>query len=410
TVTYSKVGGPSWLTVEADGRVSGVPGINDSGNSPFRVRATASGVLCTDFELRIPVTAPADLRAHYELNGALTDTAASYHGSGQGGGPTYLSGWFDKAADLDGTDDYVQLPAGFLNGVTDCTFAARFRWDGGNSWQRVFDFGNNTTQYIVLTPNSAAGTLRFTISTTGNASEQILETPMPAPGDWTTVAIVLSGDTGTLYVNGAVASTGTITLDPANIAPVLNYLGKSQWPDPYFNGAIDDLRIYNRALNATEVRSLAVPPAATIVPRSGYSAWKAGFTFPVGQSQPEADPDQDGQANLIEWLLGTDPLVLGPDSGKTLAAQRLTAEQVGLTGDKTYLGLAARIRKDRPATTLIPEAAATPDGLAAAQAATQVLQAGPPVDDGDFEIITWYYTVPIEDGATGFIRLRVIQN
>jgi len=159
-----------------------------------------------------------------------------------------------------------------------------------------------------------------------------------------------------------------------------------------------------------KVRSFAVPPAATIVPRSGYSAWKAGFTFPVGQSQPEADPDQDGQANLIEWLLGTDPLVLGPDSGKTLAAQRLTAEQVGLTGDKTYLGLTTRIRKDRPATTLIPEAAATPDGLAAAQAATQVLQAGPPVDDADFEIITWYYTVPIEDGANGFIRLRVIQN
>jgi hypothetical protein len=35
------------------------------------------------------------------------------------------------------------------------------------------------------------------------------------------------------------------------------WLGKSQWNDPYLNGAIDELRVFNRALNSGEVAYLA---------------------------------------------------------------------------------------------------------------------------------------------------------
>jgi len=38
-----------------------------------------------------------------------------------------------------------------------------------------------------------------------------------------------------------------------------------------------------------------------------------------------------------------------------------------------------------------------------------VSQAGASADDGDFEIFTWYYEVPIDDAAKGFVRLRVVQ-
>jgi hypothetical protein len=38
-----------------------------------------------------------------------------------------------------------------------------------------------------------------------------------------------------------------------------NWLGRSQFitVDPYFNGSLDDFRIYNRALSESEVRYLA---------------------------------------------------------------------------------------------------------------------------------------------------------
>lgn len=404
TISYAKVGGPNWLTVESDGRVSGVPGIADSGNASFRIRASVSDVLATDFELRIPVQAPAGLRTHLELNGTANDTVGTNHSIATGS-PAHTAGVFDQAVDLDGTDDFLQLPAGITSDLTDCTFVTRFRWDGGNAWQRIFDFGNNTTQSFFLTPGSGGGTLRFGITLTGNAGTQYIETASPTVGEWIHVVVVLSGNTGTLYVNGTAATSGAITIDPSQIAPTLNYLGRSQWPDPLFNGAIDDFRIFTRALNAAEVKALAVPPAATIVPR-GYNWWATGYAFAAGQNGADLDPDGDGLSNVFEWLFGSDPLL--PSGGQMPAGHRFAAATLGLAGSKSYLGISARVRKNRPGVTLIPEAAASPAGFGTSAAASHAMQAGPPVDDGDFEILRWYYDVPFEDAATGFMRLRVL--
>jgi hypothetical protein len=75
------------------------------------------------------------------------------------------------------------------------------------------------------------------------------------------VAVVLpSGGGGLLYVDGAeVGSNANLTLRPADLGVTPNnYLGRSQFDeDPYFDGAIDEFRVYSRALSATEVRILA---------------------------------------------------------------------------------------------------------------------------------------------------------
>jgi hypothetical protein len=121
---------------------------------------------------------------------------------------------------------------------------------------------------MFLTPSSGSSTLRFAISTNGNApgAEQILETsPMPS-GQWRHVAVTRNGNAGRLYTNGVLAVTNLMTISPANFAPVLNYLGQSQYPDPFLNGILDDLYIYNYALSDTEISRLMngqPPPPAT---------------------------------------------------------------------------------------------------------------------------------------------------
>jgi hypothetical protein len=35
--------------------------------------------------------------------------------------------------------------------------------------------------------------------------------------------------------------------------PVINYIGRSQFPDPLFNGMIDDFRVYNYGLSEVEL-------------------------------------------------------------------------------------------------------------------------------------------------------------
>jgi hypothetical protein len=130
----------------------------------------------------------------------------------------------------------------------------------------VFDFGTGINVYMFLAPqNGANGKVRFAITTTGWAGEQIIDGQSAlATGAWSHVAITRSGNTGILYVNGEeVGRNSAMTLKPSSLGHTMqNYLGKSQHPDPYFNGAIDDFRLYGTALNAGEIASLAVGPLA----------------------------------------------------------------------------------------------------------------------------------------------------
>ena len=414
TLVFSKVSGPKWLTVGTNGRLSGVPTPTDVGMSRFIVRVTDGTLLADDAALNIDVPEPVDLIAHYELNGDTTDSSGGAAGVATGG-PVYDAGLFDKAMRFDGANNFVRLPAGLVNGLADITVAARFRWNGGAIWQRIFDFGNGTTQYLLITPKTSAGTMRFTISISGNsaASEQILETAPPPVGEWTHVAVTLTGNTGTLYVNGAAVDSRTITIHPSAFNPVNNYLGKAQFAtDPLFNGLIDDFRVYGRGLSAAEISALAVPPAPTLVPDPSFAAWAAGIAFPGGQSGAAADPDGDGIANFFEWLFGSDPLVVGTNLLPQVQVRSGTALGGAANPAKTYLSFQARVRKNRPGVTLIPEAASTLGGLALPAAATHAIPTGPPVSDGSYEIFTYYYDTAIEDSpaGAGFMRFRATLN
>jgi hypothetical protein len=176
---------------------------------------------------------------------------------------TYATGRTGRAIDLNGSGDAIVLPTGIFN-VSDISVAAWVFWDGGNAWQRIFDFGNDTTQYMFLTPMSASNTLRFGIR--NRDSEQIVETSALATGQWVHLAVTLSGNRAVLYVNGAaVATNNVISINPSDFNPTHNYVGRSQWPDPLFNGRIDGFRVYGSALTDTEIADLAnlSPPGAT---------------------------------------------------------------------------------------------------------------------------------------------------
>ena len=157
---------------------------------------------------------------------------------------------------LDGVDDYVKLPTGVAN-YQDITVAAWVYWQGGNAWQRIFDFGTEIEKSMYLTPSTGSA-MRFRITTSrGNEGTGTLEGPILPTNEWVHVAVTLAGDTGTLYVNGSAVAAETIDgVDPL-FGQVYCYLGRSMWnADPLFHGMIDELRIYNYALSAAEVNTL----------------------------------------------------------------------------------------------------------------------------------------------------------
>ena len=214
-----------------------------------------------------PTLAPA-LVARYHFENNTTDSSGNANDAEAVGAPGYALGVYGSALSLSGTSQYVMAPAGIMAGVTNFTIAAWAYWNGGAAWQRIFDFGNDTTQYMFLTPGSGSGTLRFAISTNGNApgAEQIVETsPLPV-SRWTHVAVTYDGSTARLYTNGVLAASGSVTLSPADFNPALNNFGASQYPaDPLFNGRLDEVYIYNYALSSTEITRLMnnQPPPPT---------------------------------------------------------------------------------------------------------------------------------------------------
>ncbi|WP_426396318.1 LamG-like jellyroll fold domain-containing protein [Ralstonia sp. R-29] len=165
-----------------------------------------------------------------------------------------------SAVSLNGSNAYVSLPDDLVTDLADCTIAAWVYWNGGNAWQRIFDFGASMGRYMYLTPGTNTGSLRFAITTNNGVGEQGFTTSTGLPvKQWVHVAVTLAGATATLYVNGvAIGSNTTMTTAPFRMGPTnQNWLGRSRYPnDPYFNGLIDDFRIYHGVLTQAEIAVL----------------------------------------------------------------------------------------------------------------------------------------------------------
>lgn len=180
---------------------------------------------------------------------------------------TRQPGRLGTALDFCATSSYGSLPAGIASGLTgDWSISTWIKPAALTNWSRVFDFGTGQNVNMFLTLNAGGAGPRFAITASGAGGEQRLtyggqNFPL---NEWSNVVVTVSGTTGTMYLNGTVVATNTnMTLKPSALGNTTrNYLGKSQYSDPAYNGAIDDLAIYNRALSAAEVAALAGGQAA----------------------------------------------------------------------------------------------------------------------------------------------------
>jgi hypothetical protein len=230
--------------------------------------------------------------ARYSFDGDTHDSWDNGQDAMKVGAPIFTAGKYGQAIALNGSTDYLQISPR-LGDSTDWSFAGWVYWNGGGSWQRIFDLGYDDTHYLFLSPRTSGGLLRFAIQ--NGSGEQQMSAPALPTNVWTHVAITIAGNTGKMFVNGVPVATNTgMTINPGDVGTKYNYLGKSRFAaDALFSGRFDDFRFISSALTDAQVLAIAntSPPLFTASPiykpdaavQQPYTASLAGEAVGTGQ-------------------------------------------------------------------------------------------------------------------------------
>jgi hypothetical protein len=254
---------------------------------------------------------PAGLVAWWPADGNADDIAGGNDGVAQNGAG-FAAGHVADAFSFDGIDDRIEVPdsplwtfgggdftldlwANFATACAEpgCIFIGND--EGGGSVNKWFFYatGDGYLSLHINSPSSSGPNIGH-----GVASFE------PTPGTWYHVAITRAGSVYTFYVDGAaVGSVSSSEVIPDAAAPLT--IGRAETL-PSFNGLIDEVEVFHRALAASEILAIVaagsagkckdadgdgVPDAQDDCPQSiltptvvidGCDSGVANTTFPTG--------------------------------------------------------------------------------------------------------------------------------
>ena len=201
-------------------------------------------------------TGTQSLIAHWQMEDNLNDATANMMDAVHSRNATFVENCKQgqKALKLTGSQ-FVQLP--YEVGSSDeLTVMMWVNLHSNSAWQRLFDFGYDTDHYLFLSPTNGS-VMRFGIKNGGVEQTVSCKSELPT-SQWKHVAVTIGSDKTVIYVDGEEATSSTaISIRPSDVRPVLNYIGRSQFTaDPFLNAELDDVRIYNYALSADDVKTV----------------------------------------------------------------------------------------------------------------------------------------------------------
>ncbi len=223
--------------------------------------------IATAFLISVPTAfADPNLVSWWKFDEGTGSTAYDSAGDNNGVvyGATWTTGQISGALDFDGSDDYVSVPDNnSLDMDNQMTITAWVRLNANSGISTVVGKQPSGTASMGASGNYAfmiySDTLILSHQTSTDRTEVLYESiPHSVAAEvWQHVAVTLKeGDSVNFYINGFPAGTspqnqsfGIINNEPLRI-------GKTKGDVDWFDGAIDDVRIYNRALSEEEIRQM----------------------------------------------------------------------------------------------------------------------------------------------------------
>ena len=234
--------------------ISGTPSV--AGSSSFTLKVTDASSASASQALTLNVIA-SGIRLNWSLNEGSGTVAGDSSGNGNNGtlfnGPVWSAGKVGGALSFDGVSSYVGLSnvAGLVPGNTPHTIAA---------WVKVNALPSNRA-WILLLGNEGNGAHHWLINSAGGTQFGVWGggqvNPTLPVGTWVHVATTFDGTTLSGYVNGVLIGTSAASF---NLTGMPLSLAQQHLGENYFNGQLDEVRVYDYALSAAEVAALVSAP------------------------------------------------------------------------------------------------------------------------------------------------------
>jgi hypothetical protein len=259
------------------------------------------------------VPAPSGLVSWWTANGTAADLLGQNNGT-LNGTVTFAPAEVGLGFEFNSTSYLSTNTTGFPTGSNDRTM---------EMWVNVKDFGTGQAHFAgygnfgTNDQNYGLGALTDHQLFFTQWGQSILGPALQA-GQWYHIAVTNVGDSATLYLNGTVVATGSLSINtPANTQL---YVGRI--PGPGGDGLqkdeiVDEISVYNRALSASEIQSIyqagsagKTPPpvvvnSPSVVDGSGGAATPVSFTL-------ERTGSLSGSLT-VNWTTADDTAVAGTD-------------------------------------------------------------------------------------------------
>jgi hypothetical protein len=190
-----------------------------------------------------------------EGSGTIAGDSSGYGNNGTVYGATWTTGKYGTALSFNGLSNYVAVPNSQSLQITGAiTLMAWVKTSDSNKQAVITESGG----YLLYVGTGGDGAVYGYLY--GTTSSWIGGTTNIADGLWHLIALTYDPNAGAnnfkLYVDGALNAQYTVT---GSISASTNRIGIGDRPDvgyrDFFNGTIDEARVYNRALSASEIQA-----------------------------------------------------------------------------------------------------------------------------------------------------------